>query len=683
MLFALMISSLANARDRFLGQSNPIKVSNSNSKEVGSTISFITESHIPGTTVNLVFYYTYSTPDGEWDDGVSLNFPSGVYINHASVCTQTGNEQLPYNGETGDGVVVTWGNINGGSGLGGLRSSGQFSVNVTISEDFTGPMSVEWYIAGDGFGAQPNFNSGTIDLPQALDYDLAIVDFKPKLVILGDDYLPVVSVRNVGIQEISSFTVNVQVPEFEYDQTVSITTPIASSEDVQVELPSYLPMGEGPYLATATITEGGGENEANNEIVISGLVSPLAEAYAINGINLSYNEVNLSSGEMVSVGEVGSFPWQMAEEFDGNNIYRANHDASFGTVDPDGTFHQIGIMTGVPGYPSGLAYNWDTGVMYVVVQNEDTNYSHFCTLDMETYELTEIAVSTSLIMGMDFANNGYLYAVSFQNELIKFDPITTEFSIVGPIGIDILYPQDVSFDVETGLLYTIASGNYFSVFGTYDINTGEFEQIADMNGVYYYTLVITKNPNDYYPVTFNVDMSPASFLDVDADEVFVSGSMNDWTEPGTDQKFVLSKAENSMIYSATYNLKPGSYSYKYFVNPGWDGAEWSDEFPHRTFEVVDSEIELNDIWGGDQNTSVNVMDFKVEVFPNPANSVITIVAETEIEEIRFYNTFGKLVRTFSNIGNSTQISLEGLPSGLYFIKIFTKQGYVTRKLIIV
>jgi len=121
MLFALMISSLANARDRFLGQSNPIKVSNSNSKEVGSTISFITESHIPGTTVNLVFYYTYSTPDGEWDDGVSLNFPSGVYVNHASVCTQTGNEQLPYNGETGDGVVVTWGNINGGSGLGGLR----------------------------------------------------------------------------------------------------------------------------------------------------------------------------------------------------------------------------------------------------------------------------------------------------------------------------------------------------------------------------------------------------------------------------------------------------------------------------------------------------------------------------------------------------------------------------------
>jgi hypothetical protein len=451
---------------------------------------------------------------------------------------------------------------------------------------------------------------------------------------------------------------------------------------VQVELPSYLPVVEGTYLATATITEGGGENEENNELVISGLVSPLAEAYAINGVNLSYNEVNLSNGEMLSMGEVGSFPWQMAEEFDGNNIYRINHDASFGTVDPDGTFHQLGIMTGVPGYPSGLAYNWDTGVMYVVIQNEDTNHSHFCTLNMETYELTEIAVSTSLILGMDFANDGYLYSVSYQNELIKFDPVTSEISIVGPIGINILYPQDVSFDVETGLLYTIASGNYFSVFGTYDLQTGKFEQIADMNGVFYYTLVITKNPNDYYPVTFNVDMSPASFLDVNTDEVFVSGSMNDWTEPGTDQKFVLSKAENSMIYSTTYNLKPGSYSYKYYMNPGWNGAEWSDEYPHRTFEVVDSEIELNDIWG-DQNTSVDVMDFKVEVFPNPASSMITIVAEREILDIRITDMLGRTVHGQLVNSNITHINLDRLSSGLHIVYIATNDGMITRKVQII
>ena len=503
-VIALMINGFTNAENRFEEQIKSKEDINLNTKVVGSSISLITELYIPGTTVDLQFYYTYLSPDGEWDDGVSLDFPDGVFVNSASGCTTTGYQQLPYNGETGDGALVTWGSIEGGSGLGGLKSSGQFSVNVTISEGYLGTLSIDWYIAGDGFGAQPNFNSGTLMLPQALDYDLAIVDFSPKFVMLGTDFTPIVTVRNVGIQETSTFELNVQVPEFDYNHTVSISTPIDANEVMQVEFPHYTPLVAGSYVATATITQGGGENEANDEITISGLVSPLAEAYAINGVNLSYNEVNLSNGETVNVGAVDTYPWQMAEEFDGNYIYRINHDASFGHVDPDGTFHRLGIMTGVPGFPSGLAYNWETGVMYVVVQNEDTNYSHFCTLNMSTFELTEIAVNTSLILGMDFANDGYLYAVSYQNELIKFDTVTAEFSVVGPIGINILYPQDVSFDVETGLLYTIASGNYFSLFGTYDLETGAFDLITDMNGVYYYTLVITKNPNDFIPVYYNV-----------------------------------------------------------------------------------------------------------------------------------------------------------------------------------
>jgi hypothetical protein len=678
-ILAVMVSGIANAGNSYSGQVKSIKEVNSNAKEVGSTISLITELYIPDTTVDFVFYYTYSSPDGEWDDGVSLNFPDGVIVNSASACTTTGYEQLQYNGETGDGVNVTWGNINGGSGLGGLRSSGQFTVNVTISEDFAGPLAVDWYIAGDGYGAQPNFNSGTLMLPQALNYDLAIVDFTPKFVLLGANFIPVVTVKNVGIYETSKYTVHLQVPEFNYNQTVSIATPIAANEVAQIEFPSYTPLIAGAFVATASVSEGGGENEVNNELVVNGLVSPLAEAYAINGVNLSYNEVNLKNGEMVNVGSVDYFPWQMAEEYDGNNIYRINHDASFGRVDPDGTFHQLGIMTGVPGFPSGLAYNWETGIMYVVVQNEDTNHSHFCTLNMETFELTEIAVSTSLILGMDFANDGYIYAVSYQNELIKFDPVTAEFSVVGPIGINILYPQDVSFDVETGLLYTIASGNYFSVFGTYDLNTGAFKLIADMNGVFYYTLVITKNPNDYFPVTFNVDMSPASFLNVNTDEVYVSGSMNEWAEPGLDQKYLLSKSEDGMIYSANVNLKPGSYSYKYYVNTGWSGAEWSDDYSHRTFEVVDSVIELNDTWAN-QSTTVNTLGIRIEVFPNPANSVITITSSEMIEEVKIYDLLGSLVLR-QTVGDSfAQISTGGLLNGLHVVFVKTKSGVITRKI---
>ncbi len=496
-VIALMINGLANAENRFAQQMILKAETNSNGKEVDGSISYITEFYNPGTTIDLLFYYNYSTPDGEWDDGVSLDFPEGVFVNSASVCTTTGYQQLPYNGETGDGALVTWGNIEGGSGLGGLKSSGEFSVNVSISEDFSGPLTVDWYIAGDGYGAPPNFNSGTIDLPQALDFDLAIVNFKPTFVVLGTDFVPVVSVRNVGIEETTFYKVSLEVSGFGYYEEMTITEPIGPNETVNVVLPSFTPVESMEYVAQATITEGGGEDESNDMFIVSGAVGLLADAYAINGITHSYDEVDLSTGEMVSVGSTDYTQWQLAEEYDGNYIYRVNADASIGTVNPDGSYHHLGYMTGVPGYTAALAYNWDTGIMYVVVQNIDTDYSHLCTLDMETYALTEIGISTQLIVGMDFANNGYLYAVTIQNELLKIDPVTAEFNVVGPIGIDIVYPQDVSYDAETGLLYTIASGLTFSAFGTYDLNTGAFQFIADMYGVFYYTLVITKNPNDY------------------------------------------------------------------------------------------------------------------------------------------------------------------------------------------
>ncbi len=596
-VIALMISSLSKAQNGISNQIIPKTETDRNHKAVNSSISFLSESYIPGTTVDLQFFYTYSSPDGEWNDGVSLSFPAGVFVNDASVCTVTGYQQLPYNGETGDGITASWGNIDGGSGVGALKSSGQFSVNVTIGEAFSGPLSIDWYVAGDGYGAAPHHASGTISLAQALNNDLEVAGAKPTFVKLGNDFVPVVSIRNVGIQTSTFFSVSVEVPGFDYFEEISVSNPLISNETIQLVFPAFTPSQAMAYDAAVSITEGGGEIESNDTLTIHGIVAPLADAYAINGWNTTYNIVNLESGDMVNVGDVDPSQWQMAEEFDGNYIYRINADASIGTVDPDGTFHHIGYMSGVPGWTAALAYNWNTNLMYVVAQNEQTDYSHLCLLDMETLQLTEIAVSTQLITGMDFANDGFLYAVTIQDELLKIDPVTAEITVVGPIGIDIAYPQDVSYDVETNKLYTIASGLTFSHFGTYDLHTGAFQFIKDMQGMYFYTLVITKIPTEDISVTFHVDMSTATGFSADTDQVYISGDMNAWAEPGSDDSFLLSPVGEDMEYSATFDLNPGNYTYKYYINAGWDGAEWGDNVPGRTLEVVDDAIVLNDIWG--------------------------------------------------------------------------------------
>ena len=650
---------------------------------VESSISFISERYIPGATVDLQFFYTYSSPDGEWDDGVSLQFPEGVFVNDASVCTETGVQQLPYNGETGDGALVTWGNMEGGSGFGGLKSSGLFWVNVTISEDFADSLHVDWFVAGDGYGAEPNFAQGTISLPRALDYDLEIADLQPTFVILGNDFVPIVSVRNIGIQDAEAFSVKLQVPEFDYTEELHISEPLVSGEKIEIQFPTYTPLQEMDYVATAIITAGGGEDQSNDTLVVHGRVAPLAAAYAINGINLTYNEIDLLTGELTQKGTVDGSQWQVAEEFDGKNIYRINAHGSIGTVDHEGNFYYLGEMIGVPGWAGALAWNWETDQMYVVMQNEQTDYSHICILDMETFELTEIGVNTELILGMDFANDGYLYAVTFQNNLLKIDPLTAESTTVGPIGIDILYPQDVSYDVETGLLYTIASGNFFSYFGTYDLNTGAFQLIKDMQGVFFYTLVITKVPETIFPVTFNLDISHAIDFSADHDQIYISGSINEWVEPGTEEAYLLSTTEDPLVYTITMELKPGEYQYKYFLNPGWSGSEWGDHVPNRNFEVADTAVVLHDVWA-DQVVSVNNFSLReISIYPNPANDWLMVTGTSSMEQIRLVNAAGQVMIDAQVSGIEHRLNTSGLSRGNYVMQVVFSDGAVCNTTLVV
>ncbi len=60
--------------------------------------------------------------------------------------------------------------------------------------------------------------------------------------------------------------------------------------------------------------------------------------------------------------------------------------------------------------------------------------------------------------------------------------------------------------------------------------------------------------------------------------------------------------------------------------------------------------------------------------PNPTNGIVNVIGNNaSYTSVEVYNTLGSLV------GNSTDLS--GLASGVYFIKIYTNDGSVTKKLI--
>ena len=153
---------LVDKKDKSATLKESTIVNNDNNRNIEDCyIEAQTLSYSAGTTVDLDFYLYYDSPDYEYLDGASINFPSGISVNSAHDCGG-----MAYNGETGDGVTVTWGDIAGGSQWGSTYSDQYWTVNVTIDPSFTGPILMDWFIMGDWYGGTPHDVSGQTDIQE-------------------------------------------------------------------------------------------------------------------------------------------------------------------------------------------------------------------------------------------------------------------------------------------------------------------------------------------------------------------------------------------------------------------------------------------------------------------------------------------------------------------------------------
>jgi hypothetical protein len=82
------------------------------------------------------------------------------------------------------------------------------------------------------------------------------------------------------------------------------------------------------------------------------------------------------------------------------------------------------------------------------------------------------------------------------------------------------------------------------------------------------------------------------------------------------------------------------------------------------------------------DNAVNREVLSIEVYPNPANSFISL--ETEINDnylIEIFSPDGKLVLQEKQKGNSFRLNIEGLERGMYFLKLSSDNSQQTSKLI--
>ncbi len=78
-------------------------------------------------------------------------------------------------------------------------------------------------------------------------------------------------------------------------------------------------------------------------------------------------------------------------------------------------------------------------------------------------------------------------------------------------------------------------------------------------------------------------------------------------------------------------------------------------------------------------------DGSIKIYPNPAKENI-VFTSTEvgnpIREIEFFDVTGKIAKQVIVINNDARINIQGLPTGVYTVKIYTDHSVITDKLVV-
>ena len=78
----------------------------------------------------------------------------------------------------------------------------------------------------------------------------------------------------------------------------------------------------------------------------------------------------------------------------------------------------------------------------------------------------------------------------------------------------------------------------------------------------------------------------------------------------------------------------------------------------------------------------NLVAYKIKIFPIPASDFIEIKAtqELEVKEVKIIDINGKLIKLYDN--NLQKLNISDINNGMYFLKIKTNKGILTKKILI-
>jgi type IX secretion system substrate protein len=183
-------------------------------------------------------------------------------------------------------------------------------------------------------------------------------------------------------------------------------------------------------------------------------------------------------------------------------------------------------------------------------------------------------------------------------------------------------------------------------------------------------LIMKIEPSDgLKALTFNVDMQHAADFDATADKVYVAGDflVADWAAPGDEGSLELLDADGDGVYTGTVRVVPlETYNYKYFINAGWDGGEWTGD-PNRSLDMpaIDFATDI-ELFGF--KPAVGLLDISnVAIYPNPTENELNITNMKGVDRIIVSNIIGQEVMNITGFERSVSINTSNLENGVYVV----------------
>ena len=506
--------------DRVQRVNSTIHYANPN-KAITGSFSLSPTTYIPGQTMILHFNFTFSSTDLEYVDGVSITFPTGITPQETNTSTTISGATLvtPISGN-----AVVWGQITTPSGYGSITpGSYDFQVAVTVGAGLTGQQSIVCYAMGDGYGSTPHAINQTIIMTEALAHDVAVTGILlQNIYSTGTTVTPKAIISNTGT---SAETVNMQfvINDGTTDVYTSTVTghAIASGDiDTIIFTPDWTASTPGSYTATCYFTTTD-NNITNDTLDKAFLVSDPIWGFAWNAydpdgiIPVGPVKVNLATAEIIPFGSYTGTDFMPGADFIRGDWYASSYNSvSLLTIDTTtGNLTTIGNLSLVM---NGLAYDATTDKLYGCAYDGSAN-SILYEINYYNGTCTQIGtIGAGIMIGIAANSHGNIYGINISDDaLYRINKTTGAGTVIGALGYNIGYAQDIAFDKDNDKLY----GTLYATEGLLceiDTTSGAVTvynttpcELTGLAFPYAYTL----NNNDI--AVTNIDL-PASGCDVSA-----------------------------------------------------------------------------------------------------------------------------------------------------------------------